>query len=187
MKEQHNPWQVTNEQEVYSNKWISLKHYDVINPSGGNGIYGKVHFKNIAVGVIPIDKDINTYIVGQFRFALDQYSWEIPEGGCPLDEDPLHAAQRELQEETGLHAAHWIKILDMYLSNSVSDEYCMVYAATGLSQHESAPEETEQLLIKKIPFDQLYQMVQDAVVTDSITVAATLKIKLMLLENKLVL
>ena len=187
MNEQHNPWQVINEQEIYSNNWISLKHYDVINPSGGSGIYGKVHFKNIAVGIIPLDKDLNTYVVGQFRFTLDQYSWEIPEGGCPLEEAPLHAAQRELQEETGLHAEYWTKILDLHLSSSVSDEYCVVYAATGLSQHESAPEDTEQLMIKKIPFGQLYQMVQDGKITDAISVAATLKIKLMLAENKLIL
>lgn len=187
MNEQTNPWQVIDASPVYSNNWIELTHYNVINPSGGKGIYGKVHFKNIAVGVIPLDKDLNTYIVGQYRFALDLYSWEIPEGGCPLSEEPLHAGQRELKEETGLYAANWIKILNLHLSNSVSDEYCVVYAATGLSQQESSPEETEQLDIKKIPFDELYQMVQKGTITDSISVAAVLKLKLMLLEGRLVL
>jgi 8-oxo-dGTP pyrophosphatase MutT (NUDIX family) len=187
MNEYNNPWQVIDEKNIYDNNWISLIHYNVINPSGGKGIYGKVHYKNIAVGVIPLDKDLNTYIVGQYRFALNQYSWEIPEGGCPLLEDPLDAAQRELKEETGLIAVNWVKILDMHLSNSVSDEFCVIYVAAGLSQHKAAPEETEQLVIKKIPFDELYQMVQKGIITDSISVAAVLKIKLMLLEDKLVL
>lgn len=187
MNEQHNPWQVVDQQEIYSNNWITLTHYNVINPSGGRGIYGKVHFKNIAVGVLPLDPQMNTYIVGQFRFVLDQFSWEIPEGGCPLHEDPLDAAKRELLEETGLKAERWTRLFDLHLSNSVCDEACVVYVATGLTQHESTPEETEQLAIKKIPFDTLYQMVQSGKITDSITVAAVLRVKLMLLEGTLAL
>lgn len=185
MNEQYNPWQVIDQQEIYTNNWITLTHYNVINPSGGKGIYGKVHFKNIAVGVVPLDEQMNTYIVGQYRFVLDHYCWEIPEGGCPLHEDPLDAAKRELLEETGLKAAQWQKLFDMHLSNSVCDEACVVFVATGLSQYESTPEETEQLSIKKIPFDTLYQMVQSGAVTDSITIAAVLRVKLMLLEGTL--
>src|SRR6185503_2698664 len=97
-------------------------------------------------GIMPLDEHFNTYLVGQYRFPIDRYSWEIPEGGGPLNEDPLDAAKRELLEETGLKAKHWIKILDMHLSNSVSDESCAIYMATGLSQHAATPEETEQLV-----------------------------------------
>jgi 8-oxo-dGTP pyrophosphatase MutT (NUDIX family) len=185
MNEQHNPWQIIDEKEVYDNNWIKLIHYNVINPSGGKGIYGKVHFKNIAIGIVPLDPQMNTYIVGQYRFALSAYSWEIPEGGGPLSDDPLMSAKRELLEETGLKATHWIKVLDMHLSNSVSDEACIIYVATGLSQHTAMPEETEQLVIKKIPFDEVYQMVQKGMITDGVTVAAILKTKLMLLGGTL--
>lgn len=185
MNEQHNPWQIIDEQEIYSNKWIQLTHYNVINPSGGKGVYGKIHFKNVAVGVVPLDENMNTYLVGQYRFAIDQYSWEIPEGGAPLHEDPLAAAQRELLEETGLKASNWQQVVNMHLSNSVSDEKSVIYVASGLSQHAAMPEETEQLIVKKIPFDEVYQMVQNGTITDSMTVAAILKIKLLLLEGKL--
>ena len=128
---------------------------------------------------------MNTYLVGQYRFPLNEYSWEIPEGGCPLDEERLVAAQRELLEETGLKAEHWQRILDVYLSNSVCDEAGTIYVATGLSQHEAVPEETEQLVVKKLPFDEAYAMVQKGEITDSLSVSAILQTKLLLLNGEL--
>jgi 8-oxo-dGTP pyrophosphatase MutT (NUDIX family) len=157
----------------------------VLNPSGGKGIYGKVHFKNLAIGVVPLDADLNIYLVGQYRFTIDKYSWEMPEGGGPFDEDPLDAAKRELLEETGLQAAEWSELLRMHLSNSVSDELSIIYLARDFTQHAPMPEETEQLVVKRIPFDEAYKMVEEQVITDSMTVAALLKIKVLLLEGKL--
>ena len=185
MNETNNPWTILSEEEKYNNAWIQVTEYSVINPSGNKGIYGKVHFKNHAIGVVPLDEDLNTYLVGQYRFPLNQYSWEIPEGGCPLDEERIVAAQRELLEETGLKAKHWQRILDMYLSNSVCDEDATVYVATGLSQHEAVPEETEQLVIKKLPFDEVFAMVQRGEITDSLSVSAILQTKLLLLSGEL--
>src|ERR1700761_3129266 len=132
-----NPWQIVSEKIVYDNKWISLTEYQVINPSGNPGIYGKVHFKNLAIAVIPLDAELNTYIVGQYRFALGQYSWEIPEGGGPLGIDALESAKRELLEETGLKANSWVEIQRLHLSNSVSDELSILYVAQGLEQFEA--------------------------------------------------
>ena len=180
-----NPWKVISEQKIYENPWISLTEFAVINPGGGKGIYGKVHFKNLAVGVIVMDEEKNTWLVGQYRFPTDQYSWEIPEGGCPEGTDPLTSAKRELKEETGLVATNWQPVLQMHLSNSVSDELAIVFLATGLSQEEAEPEESEQLQIKKIPFREACQMVEDGVITDSISVAAILKIQLLLAGGKL--
>ena len=185
MNEEHNPWTILSEQEKYSNRWIEVTEFDVLNPSGNKGIYGVVHFKNYAIGILPLDENRNTYLVGQYRFALNEYSWEIPEGGCSLGEDKLEGAQRELLEETGLKAKHWQHILDMYLSNSVCDEAATIYVATGLSQHEALPEETEQLIIKKLPFEEAFAMVQRGEITDSITVAAVLQTKLLLLSGEL--
>ncbi|HTK19764.1 MAG TPA: NUDIX hydrolase [Mucilaginibacter sp.] len=182
---EENPWQITAENIVYDNPWIGLTEYQVINPSGNPGIYGKVRFKNFAIGVIPLDTEMNTYLVGQYRFALGQYSWEIPEGGGPLGTDPLESAKRELLEETGLKASKWTEIQRMHLSNSVTDELSIIYLAQGLQQFEAEPEDTEQLIIKKVPFDEVYRMVCDGEVTDSVTVAAVLKIKLMQLEGKI--
>jgi len=187
MNENHNPWQIIDEQEIYNNNWIKVTHSNVINPSGNKGIYGKVHYKNVAVGIVPLDDEMNTYLVGQFRFAIDKYSWEIPEGGSPFNEHPLAAAQRELLEETGLKAAYWKAVTEMHLSNSVSDEFAVIYVATGLSHHKASPEETEELAIKKIPFDEAYQMVQNGIITDSMSVAGILRTKLLLLEEKLFL
>jgi 8-oxo-dGTP pyrophosphatase MutT (NUDIX family) len=175
-----NPWQILGEKQVYDNNWISVTEYDVINPGGGKGIYGKVHFKNIAVGVIALDEEENTYLVGQFRFPLNEYSWEIPEGGGAMDTDPLDSAKRELLEETGLKASEWKLILKMHLSNSVSDEYALIYLARGLEQFEPMPEETEQLVIKKLPFEEAWQMQQAGLITDSMSVAAIQQVKLML-------
>jgi len=180
-----NPWKISSKKEVYSNPWISLIHHEVINPSGNPGIYGKVHFKNRAIGILPLDEDMNTYLVGQYRFTIDQYSWEMPEGGGPLNEDPLDAAKRELLEETGLKAQHWIKLNNLHLSNSVGDELSHIYLAQKLEQHEAEPEETEQLIIKKVPFSEVYRMVCKNEITDSMTVAAVLRVQLMLLEGTL--
>lgn len=179
-----NPWTVTGSKPIYDNPWIQVTEYDVINPSGGKGIYGKVHFKNLAIGVLPLDAELNTWLVGQYRFVLDQYSWELPEGGGPLGIEPLESAKRELLEETGLVAREWEPLVQMHLSNSVCDEWAIVYLARNLEQRTAEPEETEQLVVKKIPFEELYRMVERGEITDSLTVAATLKLKLLILDGK---
>lgn len=185
MNEQQNPWTVLGEEKKYENPWIKVTEYDVLNPSGGKGIYGKVHFKSIAVGVLPLDENLNTYLVGQYRFTIDQYSWEIPEGGGAFGVDPIESGKRELLEETGLVAAEWTKIVDMHLSNSVSDEYAVVYLARNLTQETACPEETEQLQVKKLPFEEVYQMVERGEITDSMSVAAILKVKLLLADGRI--
>lgn len=183
--EQKNPWRVLAAKDIYDNPWIKVTEYDVINPKGGRGIYGKVHFKNQAIGIIALDEDLNTYLVGQYRFALNQYSWEIPEGGGPLGTDILESAKRELKEETGLVAEEWTKLMDFHLSNSISDEFGGIFMARGLRQEEAMPEETEELAMKKVPFEEVYQMVGKGIITDSLAVAAILKVKILLLEGKL--
>ena len=180
-----NPWQIISAKEVYDNKWINLIEYNVINPNGGKGIYGKVHFKNIAIGIVVLDEELNTYLVGQYRFALNEYSWEIPEGGGALDTDPLESAKRELLEETGLVAHEWMIILKMHLSNSVSNEYSIIYLARQLEQHTAMPEETEQLIVKKIPFDEAWHMLEIGSITDAMSIAAIQKIKWMLFNKQL--
>lgn len=181
MQEEANPWTVNGEKVMYDNNWIKVTEYDVLNPAGGKGIYGTVHFKNIAVGVLPLDAEMNIYLIGQYRFALGQYTWELPEGGCPLGTSPLETAKRELLEEAGLIAGEWQEILKMHLSNSVSDEIAYVYLARQLQQRVADPEETEQLQIRKLPFEEAYRLVEKGEITDSITVAAILKVKLLLL------
>lgn len=178
--EESNPWITIESHKIYENNWIGLTEHQVINPSGGKGIYGEVHFKNYAIGVLPLDEHLNTWLVGQYRYPIKAYSWEIPEGGGPLDTDPLESAKRELAEETGLIATDWIEIQRMHLSNSVSNELAIIYIAKGLIEGASSPEETEQLVLRKLPFEEAYQMVLNGQITDSMSVAAILKTKLLL-------
>ena len=173
-----NPWRTLRSSLRYDNRWISVTHFDVLTPSGNEGIHGVVHFKNRAIGVLALEDDGTTYLVGQYRYALQSYSWEIPEGGGPHIEDPLEAAKRELLEETGLQARQWRQILRMHLSNSVTDEESIVYLATDLEQGLASPEETEQLELRRLPFSEVVQMVQRGEITDSITVAAVLYVAL---------
>jgi 8-oxo-dGTP pyrophosphatase MutT (NUDIX family) len=182
---EENPWKIIAQKAVYDNPWINVTEFDVLNPSGNPGIYGKVHFKNIAIGVLPLDDELNTYLVGQYRFPLEQYSWEMPEGGGPIGIDPIASAKRELLEEAGLKADTWTEILRIHLSNSVSDELSILYLARGLKQFEAEPEETEQLVVNKLPFEEVYQMVCRGEITDAMTVAAVLKVRLLIIENQL--
>ena len=180
-----NPWLIKSEKEIYDNKWIRVTEYDVVNPGGGKGIYGKVHFKNLAIGIVVLDEDLNTYLVGQYRFTLNEYCWEIPEGGGPLNHDPLDSAKRELMEETGLAAHEWSIILRMHLSNAVSDEHAIIYLARQLEQHEAMPEEAEQLVVRKMPFDEAWRMTEAGEITDAMSVAAIQKVKWMLVDGKI--
>ncbi len=180
MNEDINPWQTLSKKEIYDNPWINLEEHNVINPNGGKGIYGKVHFKNIAIGIVVLDEDNQIYLVGQYRYPVDAYSWEIPEGGCPVNTDPLASAKRELLEETGLVAKNWQEIQRIHLSNSVSDELGIMFLATGLEQKEAEPEETEQLIVKKMPFSSAFDMVLNGKITDSMSVIAIMKTRYLL-------
>lgn len=180
INEEKNPWQTLSSAVQYENPWIKVEEHQVLNPSGKPGIYGTVHFKNLAIGIIPLDEENNTWIVGQYRYPLRQYSWEIVEGGGKIGVDPQVSAARELLEETGIVASQWEKICDMHLSNSVSDELALIYVARGLQFTTAIPDETEQLQVKKIPFEEAFQMVMQGKITDSLSVAGILKLKLLL-------
>ena len=178
--ENKNPWKTLSSKDVYENPWIKVVQNETLNADGGEGIYGVVQFKNIAIGIIPFDEDYNTWLVGQYRYPLNQYSWEICEGGGPIDEDILESAKRELKEELGIVANNWSKLMEMHLSNSVSNELGVIYVAKDLTFHEPEPEEGEVLAIKKVPFQELYQMVMDGEITDSLYVAGTFKAKMLI-------
>lgn len=182
-----NPWEKKSSEVKYENRWIKVTEAQVIGPDKKPGIYGTVHYKNFAMGVIALDANLNTWIVGQYRYPIEQYSWEIPEGGGPLNESPLESAKRELKEETGLGATHFTEVLRMHTSNSVSDEYSIVYLATGLTEGPSSPDPNEVLEVKKLPFLKLYEMVMKGEITDAITVATVLKVKCLLDEKKIIL
>lgn len=169
-----NNWETLSDNLVYENPWLKLHHRDVINPAGKEGIYGVVSFKNKAIGIVPLDHDNNVYLVGQFRYTLNEYSWEIPEGGGPLHEDPLDAAKRELKEETGLIADKWTKLARIHTSNSATDEEGFLYIAEQLSQFDMEPEETEELMVKKMPLVEAVGLVMRSEITDSLTVAGIL-------------
>ena len=179
-----NPWTIFSSVEIHETPWIKVMKHDVLNPAGNPTIYSTVHFVNYALGVLALDEDYNSWIVGQYRFPIKQYSWEIPEGGGDKNVDPIQSAKRELSEEAGIEATKWTKIQELYMSNSVSDEKAFIYVAQDLTFHDAHPDEDEELKLRKIPFQQLHDMVINGDITDSITIIAVLKAKY-LIDNHL--
>jgi 8-oxo-dGTP pyrophosphatase MutT (NUDIX family) len=185
VNETKNPWTVLSQTVPYENPWIRVDHHEVLNPSGGGGIYGTVHFKNNAIGVVPIDEAGHLVMVGQYRFPIGCYSWEIPEGGGPLGGSILESAQRELREEAGLVASNWSEILGMDLSNSVTDERGTAFLAWDLKVVAAQPEDTEQLQVARVPFWRAVERVKRGEIRDSLTVAALYRVALMVLQDEL--
>jgi 8-oxo-dGTP pyrophosphatase MutT (NUDIX family) len=185
MDEARNPWTVLSRASVYENAWIRVDHHEVVNPAGGPGVYGTVHFKGHAIGIVPIDEKGNVVLVGQYRFPLRSYSWEIPEGGGPADTPILESAQRELREECGLAAKCWVDVLGMDLSNSVTDEHGTIFLAWDLTDAPAQPEETEQIQVVRVPFREAVERVKRGEIRDSLSVAGLLRVALMAQQGEL--
>lgn len=176
-EESLNPWETVSTRVVYDNPWIRVREDSVVRPDGRPGIYGVVHFKNVAVGVLAVE-DGEVYLVGQYRYTLERYSWEIVEGGCPEGEDTLDAARRELEEETGLRARDWVKMGEAHLSNSVSDELAVWYLATGLEQGEPRPDGTERLQVRRVRLEEALRMAFEGEITDVLSMLALTHLRL---------
>ena len=166
------PWTRHSRRVAYENPWVTVWHDEVTRPDGSPGIYGVVHFANLAAGVLAVDDEDRVPLVGQHRYTLDEYSWEIPEGGVPEGETALEGAHRELLEETGVQAAEWRELGRVHLSNSISDELAVLYLATGLRRGEASPDATEDLQVRWLPFDEVLAMTLDGRITDAMSVVA---------------
>jgi len=170
------PWKRLSSTVVYDNPWIRVEEHQVVNPSGAQSLYGKVCFKNRAVAILALDEADNLYLVGQHRYTLDEYAWELPMGGAPDDEDMLAAAQRELKEETGISASSWDEVMRLHTSNCITDEVGVVYLARDLTHGEPQLEPTEDLTMRKLPLDTAIAWVLDGRITDAISVAGILRL-----------
>ncbi len=173
---EHNPWKTLKSEQVYESDWIKVVKHNCLNPADKPAIYSVVNFKNLAIGILPLDEHNNTWLVGQWRYPVDSYSWEIPEGGGPLGIDPLESAKRELKEETGIIAQELSELMRLHLSNSATDEMAIVYLAKNLSFESSEPEESEILQVKKVHINEAFEMVNTGQITDAISVAAIMKV-----------
>ena len=180
-----NPWSTLTSRQVYDNAWIGVAEHQVLNPSGNPGIYGIVHFKNLAVGVVALDSDGCIWLVGQYRYPLGCYSWEIPEGGGAHDVDPVVSAQRELAEETGLAARRWQPLLEMDLSNSATDERAICFLAWDIEAGEPHPEDAELLAVRRVPFPDAVAMVERGEIRDAMSVASILMVQGLALTGRL--
>ena len=168
-----NPWRRVSRRTAYENPWLELYHDDVIRPDGQPGIYGIVHFRHLAIGVVPLDTERDAVLlVGQYRYTLDHYSWEIPEGGGRFDEEPEAAARRELVEETGYSGGEWRELCRAELSNSVTDEVTVLFVASGLVAGPASPEGTEQLQVRWVAFDEAMAMIRRGEIADAMTILA---------------
>ncbi|WP_020409405.1 NUDIX domain-containing protein [Hahella ganghwensis] len=176
MTKPENPWQTLSTNQVYDNPWIRVEHREVIAPTGKPGIYGLIHMKHRAVGIIPVDEQDHTWLVGQYRYATDNFSWEIPMGGVPADEWVIEGARRELREETGLIADEFEELLQAHTSNCVTDEQGIVYIARKLTQAGWEPDDTEQLTVRRLPLDDAISMALNGQITDGLSLAALLKL-----------
>lgn len=172
-------WSRHSSRVVFENDWMVVREDEVTNPGGGKNHYGHVQFKNVAVAILPIDADGNTYLVGQSRYTLGSYSWELPMGGAPLDEDPLDAARRELREETGLSAQTWVELMRLHMSNSITDEMGIVYLASDLEPGAMQHEQTEDISVRTLPVAEAVQLAMSGEITDALSVAALLRYALM--------
>ena len=168
-------WRNTGEETLFDSPWLRLTRHDATAPTGATADYVVMRPKNVATGVLPIHDDGTVVLVGQQRFALANYSWEMPEGGAPMDEDPFDGVRRELAEEAGLEAAHWRPALRMELSNSVTDEIAVTWLAWGLSPVPTAPDPTEVIAVVRVPFLDLLEEIGRGTVRDAMTVATAYK------------
>ena len=171
-------WKRLDRKLIYDNPWITVYEDQVINPGGGRNIYGNVHFKGKAIAIVPLDDDGNTWIVGQDRYTLGEYSWEVPMGASDAGEKPIDTAHRELKEETGLSAGQMTQVMRMHTSNSITDEEGFVFVARDLSEGDTAFDEMEVLDIRKLPLEEVVDMIRRQEMTDAISVAAILRVYL---------
>ncbi|MEH6469804.1 MAG: NUDIX hydrolase [Halopseudomonas sp.] len=174
----HNPWTRLASRMVYENAWIRVREDQVMTPTGSHGLYGLVKFRNRAIAIIPVDDQGYTWLIGQYRYPLNQYSWEVPMGGYPVELAAIEGAHKELREETGLRAAKMTPLMQVHLSNSVTDEAGSAFVAQQLEQGETDFDDTEQLSIKRLPFDEALAMTLDGRITDLFSVAALQRLAL---------
>ena len=173
--EQRGPWRRLSTRPIYSNPWIEVREDQVIRPDGNPGIYGVVEFQTWAIGVVPLAANGDTFLVGQYRYTLDIYSWEIPEGGGAKTETPLEAAQRELREEAGIAAARWTYLGEAHLSNSATDEVGCVFLAEDLTFGEAEPDGTEEIAVRRLPFQEAVQMALSGEISDALAIIGLLR------------
>ena len=185
LKPHGTPWRDHGGRTVFDNPWMTVTEHAATAPTGEPATYGKIHFKNLALAVLPLHEDGTVTLVGQHRFAMMDYAWEIPEGGGPLDVDPLESIRRELREEAGLEAADWREILRFQISNSLTDERGIGWLAMGFTPAEQDPDDTEAIALARVPFREALDAVVNGWIEDGMSMAMLLRAYHMAREGEL--
>lgn len=183
---QTNPWKTLSSSTLYGNKWFTVREDRVIRPDGQPGTYSVVSAGRLATGILALWPDGSLTLVGQYRYPLKEYSWEIPEGGGDLTADPLEIARQELREETGIEANTWEYLGRVHTSNCFMDELCHLFLARDLTQGMPRPDPVEILQVRRVPFQEAITMANEGAITDAISIAGIfrLSVRLKSQENR---
>lgn len=174
-----NPWITNSSRVVYQNTWISVREDQVIRPDGNPGIYGVVEIRP-SVGVLAMNDREEVVLVGQWRYAMNRYSWEIPRGGShPGETDMLAVAQRELMEEAGVVASDWEPLGKVDICNGVANDVQSLFFARGLSATNRQLDPEEEIALEWRPFETVLSMAMDGRITEVCSIAAILKVALL--------
>jgi 8-oxo-dGTP pyrophosphatase MutT (NUDIX family) len=185
MPDQSNPWETLSSRRFYESRYVDVDQDEVRHRSGKVHPYTALRFRIYGIAVLPILADGSTYLIGQYRYLSQRYTWELPRGSGPKGIDPLETAQRELKEETGAVAGQWLEVLRLMVSPGITDEMAPCFVAWDLDQGMADPDPQESLAIRQLSFPEAVAAVLDGTICDAASVATILAVQTRVAQGSL--